>query len=185
MRSKRYYTSISEEDPWEDSDWIPSTAEFLLPRDRLQRMLLETPTREITTDHFAAVGPDDTMERAIHRMRQHHVRAVLVMRGEDLLGIVTERDAVMHIEPGETGADLIVRDIMTPDPVIIGEEEPVGCAVQRLAVEGVHHLPVFDEFELKVIGIVEQRPLLNRIIETILNEEWAADMDDEEEFGGG
>ena len=185
MRSKRYYTSISEEDPWEDSDWIPSTAEFLLPRDRLQRMLLETPTREITTDHFATVGPDDTMERAIYRMRQHRVRAVLVMRGEDLLGIVTERDAVMHIEPGETGADLIVRDIMTPDPVIIGEEEPVGCAVQRLAVEGVHHLPDFDEFELKVIGIVEQRPLLNRIIETILNEEWAADIDDDEEMGGG
>jgi CBS domain-containing protein len=185
MRPRRYYTSLSEEDPWEDSDWIPSTAEFLLPRDRLQRMLLETPTSAITSDAFATVGPDDTMERAIYRMRQHHVRAVLVMRGEDLLGIVTERDAVMHVEPGDTGANLIVRDIMTPDPVIIGEEEPVGCAVQRLAVEGVHHLPVMDAFELKVIGIVEQRPLLNRIIETILNEEWAAEMDEEEELGGG
>ena len=179
MTSDRYYTPLSDEDPWEDSDWIPSTVEFLLPKDRLEEMLLETPTSTVTTNTFITVGPDDTMELAIYRMRQHSVRAVLVMRGEDLLGIVTERDAVLHIEPGDTGAELLVRDIMTPDPVIIGEEEPVGCAVQRLAVEGVHHLPVVAEFELKVIGIVEQRPLLNRIIETILNEEWAADPDED------
>ena len=179
MTTHRYYTPLSDEDPWEDSDWIPSTAEFLLPKDRLQAMLLETAAITVTTDTVVTVGPDDSMELAIDRMREHNVRAVLVMRGEDLLGIVTERDAVLHVEPGETGADLIVRDVMTPDPVIIGEEEPVGCAVQRLAVEGVHHLPVVAEFELKVIGIVEQRPLLNRIIETILNEEWAADPDDE------
>ena len=91
MTSDRYYTPLSDEDPWEDSDWIPSTVEFLLPKDRLEEMLLETPTSTVTTNTFITVGPDDTMEVAIYRMRQHSVRAVLVMRGEDLLGIVTER----------------------------------------------------------------------------------------------
>ncbi|PZC49551.1 MAG: CBS domain-containing protein [Chloroflexi bacterium] len=175
MTSETQYTALNDENPWEDSDWIPSTAEFLLPKDRLEHMLLETPVSEVTSDVFVTVAPEDTMERALWRMRQHQVRAALVMEGEALVGIVTERDAVMEIKPGETGADVRVQEVMTPDPVLIGSAEPIGCAIQRLAFEGVHHLPVVDEMEAKVVGIVTQGPLLHRIIETILNEEWAAE----------
>jgi CBS domain-containing protein len=173
MERSDQYTALSDENPWEDSDWIPATAEFLLPKDRLERMLLETPVKAVTSSEFVTVGPTDSMELALWRMRQRGLRAALVMEGEALMGIVTERDAVLNMVPGETGEALIVGVLMTPDPVLIGMDEPVGAAVQRLAVEGVHHLPVIDEMEAKVVGVVTQGPLVHRIIETLLNEEWA------------
>lgn len=175
MATEQQYTSLRDENPWEDSDWLPSDAEFLLPKDRLEQMLLEVPAQEVTSTVFATVAPDDRMDLALFRMRQHGLRAVLVMDGEALIGIVTERDAVQHVEPGTTGADCVVRDLMTPDPVLVGVDEPVGAAVQRMAVEGVHHLPVIDEMQAKVVGVLTQSPLLHRIIETILNEEWASE----------
>ena len=175
MSTDQQYTALSDENPWEDSDWLPAHAEFLLPKDRLEHMLMETPVSEVTAHEFVRVTPDDTMELALWRMRQHRHRAALVMEGEVLVGIVTERDAVLHIEPGMTGADVRVGELMTSDPVLIGTDEPVGCAVQRLAVEGVHHLPVVDEMEARVLGVVTQGPLMHRIIETILNEEWAGE----------
>ena len=171
------YTALRDQNPWEDSDWLPSDAEFLLPKDRLEHMLLETSVTEVTSDEFVRVTPDDSMELALWRMRQHRHRAALVMEGEVLLGIVTERDAAMNIDPGQTGADLRVGDLMTTDLVLVGLDEPVGAAVQRLAVEGVHHLPVIDELNARVVGIVTQGPLTHRIIETILNDEWAADAE--------
>ena len=175
MTSDREYISLRDENPWEDSDWLPSHAEFLLPKDRLEKMLLETLVTEVTTDDFVTVTPADTMERALWRMRQHRTRAALVMEGEALVGIVTERDAVLRMEPGQTGAHLAVADVMTRDLILIGMDEPVGAAVQRLAVEGVHHLPVIDELNAKVVGIVTQGPLMHQIIETMLNDEWAGD----------
>ena len=165
------YTALRDENPWEDSGWLPSDAEFLLPKDRLEQMLIETPVTEVTSADFVRVGPDDSMELVLWRMRQHHHRAALVMKDDALLGIVTERDAVMHIDPGKTGADVRVSDLMTTDLVLVGLDEPVGAAVQRLAVEGVHHLPVIDELNAQVVGIVTQGPRTHRIIETILNDE--------------
>ena len=126
MTSDREYISLRDENPWEDSDWLPSHAEFLLPKDRLEKMLLETLVTEVTTDDFVTVTPADTMERALWRMRQHRTRAALVMEGEALVGIVTERDAVLRMEPGQTGAHLAVADVMTRDLILIGMDEPVG-----------------------------------------------------------
>ena len=172
-----HYTALNDENPWEDSDWIPSNAEILLPRDRLQGLLLEVPISDVYVDDPVAVAPDDTMETALWRMRQHHVRALLVMEGKVLVGILSERDAVLHLEPGDSGAEVAVRDLMTPDPVLVGVDEPVGAAVQRFSVDGVHHLPVLDDMRGEVVGIVAQGRLMHALIDTILNEEWAAGSD--------
>lgn len=175
MTPHHQYTALSDENPWEDSDWLPSHAEFLLPKDRLAKMLLETPVTEVTASDFVTVTPDDNMELALWRMRQHRNRAALVMEGDALVGIVTERDAVLNIEPGTTGADVRVGDLMATDLVLIGMDEPVGAAVQRMVGEGVHHLPVVDEMQARVLGVVTQGPLMHRIIETILNDEWTGE----------
>lgn len=171
------YTALHEENPWEDSDWIPSDAEILLPRDRLEHLLLEVPVSDIYVDEVISVAPDDTVETALWRMRQRHVRALLVIEGEALVGIVSERDAVLHVEPGDTGAAMRVRDLMTPDPVLVGVDEPVGAAVQRFCVDGVHHLPVVDGSRGELVGVVALGQLVHALTATILNEEWVAGLD--------
>jgi len=127
---------------------------------------LETPVSTVAIQEPVRIGPDETMDRALFRMRQRHIRALLVMEGERLLGIVTDRDAVLHIEPGESGAGVRVRDVMTPDPITVRMDDPLGIAAQRL-LDGVHHLPIVDDAG-RVVGIVAQGRILHALIETLL-----------------
>ncbi len=162
------YQALQHHDPWEDSDWIPSDAEILLPRDELSQLLLETSVAELAIDSPVYIAVDADMRLALLRMRQRHVRALLVMDGFELVGIVTERDAVMHIEPGQTGEGVLVRDLMTPAPVTVHPDDPVGKAAQQILVEGAHHIPVVDDGE--VVGIIATGRLLHSIIPVVVGD---------------
>ncbi|MEE9277170.1 MAG: CBS domain-containing protein [Dehalococcoidia bacterium] len=164
------YQPLSERDPWEDSDWMPSDAVVLLPKDALSELLLETPVSDIAIADPAAISPDATMAQAIFRMRQRHVRALLVMEAGRLLGILTDRDAVRAVDPADTGDNIRVRDVMTPDPLTVHCDDPIGKAAQTFCVDGFHHLPVVDA-DGKVEGIVAEGPVLHAIISLLLDEQ--------------
>ncbi len=164
----REYQALQHDDPWEDSDWIPSDAEILLPRDELSELLLETPVSALAIDSPVYIAADADMRQAIMRTRQRHVRALLVMDGFELVGIVTERDAVMHIGPGQTGAGVLVSEIMTSQPATVHPDDPVGKAAQQILVEGAHHIPVVDEGE--VVGIIATGRLLHSIIPVLVGD---------------
>ena len=163
------YEARSDIDPWEDADWIPSDAKILLPHDELMELLIATPISTIAIDDPIFIEPGATMRQALSRMRQHHVRALLVMEGDTLVGIVTDRDAVLNVEPGTTGEAIIVRDVMTPDPITVEPDDPVGKAAQRICVDGVHHLPIVDGGQ--VVGIVATGRLLHSIIPVIVGDD--------------
>ena len=162
------YEARQESDPWEDSDWIPANAEVLLPDNALKHLMLETPIAELAIADPPRIAPHATMQEAIFAMRQHNTRALLVLEGDDLIGIVTERDAVLHVEPGETGEAVRVREVMTPSPVIVRPDDPVGQAAQMMCLDGVHHLPVVDDD--RVVGLVAQGRVFHAMISELRDE---------------
>ena len=161
------FETLQEQDPWEDADWLPSDTNILFPQDVLSEVMLEQPVDSIAVRNPATIGPDESVQTAIFRMRQRHARALLVVDGGKLIGILTDRDAVVAIpSPGDDGSTMQVRDIMTPDPVTIEPDDPLGKAAQLLSVDGVHHLPIVEDGEIR--GLVAQGPILHAIIAALL-----------------
>jgi CBS domain-containing protein len=91
------------------------------------------------------------------QMVERYVGAVLVLEGERLSGILTERDVLRAVARGIRD-DAIVRDWMTSDPDTIGPDETTEHAATLMMHGGFRHLPV-TEGE-KVVGILSIRDLM-------------------------
>ena len=102
--------------------------------------------------------PRESLAAASARMHAHGVGSVVVVRGDALVGILTERDLV---RAGAAGADPEVDTVaawMTPDPDTVGPDVEVVDAWRSLAAHGYRHIPVVAD--TAVVGVVSQRDLV-------------------------
>ena len=97
-------------------------------------------------DELGAPAPnlidvDAHVDEAIERMQSEGIDCLLVTEGDALVGIFTDRDAILKVA-GTTDGDRTVRDVMTPDPVILRSGDPVAVAINKMAVGGFRHVPI-------------------------------------------
>ena len=97
-------------------------------------------------------------------MRGDGVDAVLVVDGDRLKGIFTERDALLKLA-GRSLAGITVRDVMTKDPVVLREDDTIAVAINKMAVGGFRHIPLVDAG--RPTGIVTARDVFHRIAEIV------------------
>ncbi|HEY7283749.1 MAG TPA: CBS domain-containing protein [Actinomycetota bacterium] len=117
-----------------------------------------TTVRDVMNPDLVIVRPEATVQQAAGGMFASHTGSTLVMEGDRLLGIFTERDIVKALSgTSDAGRSSIVRERMTPDPQIIGPEATIGEALDRMFDGGFRHLPVVDGG--RVIGVVSMRDL--------------------------
>jgi len=110
-----------------------------------------------------SVEPQAAVLDAIRLMAEHHVGALLVMRGAALEGIVSERDyARKVILRGRSSADTPVRDIMSSPVLTVSLETSVQQCMQLMTDRHVRHLPVVDGG--RVIGMVSIGDLVKAVI---------------------
>jgi len=110
-----------------------------------------------------SVEPQASVLDAIRLMAEHHVGALLVMRGQALEGIVSERDyARKVILRGRSSADTPVRDIMSTPVLTVSLETSVGECMQLMTDRHVRHLPVVDG--ARVVGMVSIGDLVKAVI---------------------
>jgi CBS domain-containing protein len=122
------------------------------------RTLLERKGRAIFS-----VEPQAAVLDAIRLMAEHHVGALLVMRGAALEGIVSERDyARKVILRGRSSADTPVRDIMSSPVLTVSLETSVQQCMQLMTDRHVRHLPVVDGG--RVVGMVSIGDLVKAVI---------------------
>ena len=111
-----------------------------------------------------SIGPDQPVLAAIQLMADKFVGALLVMRGDELLGIVSERDyARKVILKGRSSSDTPVRDIMTADVITISPHETVHRCMRVVTDKHIRHLPVVENG--KVVGIVSIGDLVKAVID--------------------
>ena len=107
-----------------------------------------------------AIGPDEPVLAAIQMMADKSVGALLVMRGAELAGIVSERDyARKVILLGKSSKEMAVREIMTEKVLYALPEQTVDQAMALMTDKHIRHLPVLDSNK-KVLGMVSIRDLL-------------------------
>jgi CBS domain-containing protein len=122
------------------------------------RQLLDRKGRAIFS-----VEPQVPVLEAVRSMATHRVGALLVMRGETLEGIVSERDyARKVILLGRSSADTPVRDIMSAPVITVSPETSVQTCMQLMTDRHVRHLPVTDGG--RVIGVVSIGDLVKAVI---------------------
>lgn len=99
------------------------------------------------TEAFPTVVTDATVRDAALVMRDSDVRAVPVVEGDKLLGIVTDWDIVDAFSTeGDSLAERPVSAIMTSEPLFTIEASSTAAyATAKLQERRVHHLPVLDE----------------------------------------
>jgi CBS domain-containing protein len=103
------------------------------------------------------VGPDDRLGEAAKRMVARGVGAVLVMEGERLGGILTERDLLKAVASGLSEDDR-VRDWMTRHPETVEASDATEHAAALMIHGGFRHLPVMEGGA--VAGIISIRDLM-------------------------
>ncbi len=112
---------------------------------------------EIMTRGLLSVQPDAKLTEVAAEMNERQVGSVVVLEGDSLVGILTERDILRAVGEGRVdGAH--VANCMTPQPETIEPSESTDTAATLMIHGGFRHLPVVDDG--KVVGIVSIRDLM-------------------------
>ena len=110
-----------------------------------------------------SISPEATVFEAIKLMSTKSVGALLVMEGETLVGIVTERDyARKVILEGKSSKQTQVKEIMTKRVVGVGPAHTIEKCMALMTEKRIRHLPVVDN--QCVIGLVSIGDLVKAII---------------------
>lgn len=111
-------------------------------------------------------APSDTLADASARMWQQQTGSLLVMGGDRLIGIVTERDLLKFVGEGGDPNSVKLTDVMTADPVTVPAETDIKDAAEIMFERWFRHLPVVDS-NGKVVGIISLRDLLSLVAQGI------------------
>jgi CBS domain-containing protein len=106
------------------------------------------------------VSPDTPLDVAIARMHEAETDCVLVMAGDRLVGIFTDRDAVVKAA-GKRLASFHVRDFMTADPVVLRHDDPIAVAIHKMAIGGFRHIPIVEDG--RPTGVVTARDVFHHL----------------------
>jgi CBS domain-containing protein len=113
-----------------------------------------------------SVKPDDTVYQAVELMAEKSVGALLVMEGEKLVGIVTERDyARKIILEGKSSRDSAVREVMTRKILCVTPERTVDECMALMTDKRIRHLPVIEQ--KRVVGVVS----IGDLVKTMISEQ--------------
>ncbi|MCK9518767.1 MAG: CBS domain-containing protein [Dehalococcoidia bacterium] len=96
-----------------------------------------------------STSPAATVREAVHEMNERGVGALLVMEGDTIVGIFTERDVLRRVVgPGRHAAVTRVGEVMTPDPTTVPSSMHVEEAMRLMTEHRFRHLPIVDEGRL-------------------------------------
>jgi len=118
--------------------------------------------QQLMSTTLITVGPGATVAEAAELMSIHRVGSALVVDGDELRGILTERDIVRALAAEHDAASHAVTDWMTAAPVSLSPDATAAEALQQMLVAGFRHMPVVADGRL--VGIVSIRDLSGRLL---------------------
>ena len=108
------------------------------------------------------VEPGDRLGKVAERMVDRDVGAVIVLEGEELVGILTERDMLRAVAAG-IKEDTLVSDWMTRDPETMEPDDTTQHAAVLMIHGGFRHMPVVEGS--RVVGVLSIRDLMRVVLD--------------------
>jgi CBS domain-containing protein len=113
--------------------------------------------------HVWSVSPGASIFEALELMAQKDIGGVLVMEGEKLVGIFSERDYARKAYKQQLAAqDITVSEMMTQIVVHVKPEQTIDDCMAIMTSKHIRHLPVVEDE--RVIGMVTIRDVVNQVI---------------------
>ena len=110
-----------------------------------------------------SVSPDTLVFDALKIMAEKNIGALLVMEGDKLAGIFSERDYARKVAlKGETSHNTVVRNIMTSDVVSVASDQPIEKCMTLMTDNHIRHLPVLEKD--KLIGMISIGDVVKALI---------------------
>lgn len=110
-----------------------------------------------------AIEPDDSVFEALQRMADKGIGALLVMQGDEVVGIVTERDYARKVAlNGRSSALTLVRDVMTTSVMFVKPSQTSEECMALMTDNRLRHLPVMEGNRL--VGLISIGDLVKDII---------------------
>ncbi|MEX0774935.1 MAG: CBS domain-containing protein [Phycisphaeraceae bacterium] len=130
--------------------------------DDLERSLAEDlPVDVMTTQPAKTVSTDTTVGDVMRMMVDLNIACVLVTDNDRLVGVFSERDVLLKVaDQYDKVRDCPISLVMTHEPLVAYADDPVGKALNLMAVAGVRHVPIVD-VDGKVVGIVGPRRVID------------------------
>jgi len=132
--------------------------------------MFDTPVRSVMQGQKLLKAPPETLvSDAARLMATKKVGAIIVVEGECLVGIFTERDVVFRVVARGLDAQATrIADVMTREPHTVEPDKPFGYALLIMQENGFRHLPVIEDG--RPIGIVSSRSAMDPELEEFVSE---------------
>lgn len=111
-----------------------------------------------------SIEPEDPVLEAVRMMADRHVGALLVMRGTELAGILSERDYARKVVLlGRSSAETPVWQIMTSPVITVSPDNSIHDCMRLMTERRIRHLPVVEGG--RVVGMISIGDLVKAVIE--------------------
>jgi len=118
----------------------------------------ELAVREVLTNDYVGVSESDTVLGAAELMREEQSSCVLVVRGPEAVGIMTEWDVLGMVTADTDPTELTVGDLMSTPVLSVEATRSLSDAALLMARENIRHLVVEDDSG--IVGVLTQRDVI-------------------------
>ncbi len=111
-----------------------------------------------------SIDPEASVFDALTIMSTNNTGALMVLKGKNVEGILSERDCVRKVELlGRTAKNTRVGEIMTSKVIYVEASQPLEECMALMIDKNIRHLPVFEGKEL--LGLISVRDVLKEMVD--------------------
>ena len=115
-------------------------------------------------DRVYSVTPESTVLEALQLMADQNTGAVIVSSGDQVIGILSERDCVRKLDlAGRSASKTMVKDIMTRDVLYVEAGQSIEECMAVMIDKNIRHLPVYENG--KLAGVMSVRDVLKEVVD--------------------
>ncbi|WP_135822551.1 CBS domain-containing protein [Halostella litorea] len=114
--------------------------------------------RDVMTREYVGVSESDTVLGAVRLMREEEAGSVVVLRGSDPVGMLTEWDVLGVVADEADPAETTVASVMSEPVLTVAADESLQTATGKMSSERVRRLVVTDDGE--VVGVLSERDVI-------------------------
>lgn len=130
-------------------------------------MMFGRPVTELGSPMAVMLDAEDSIEEALNFMMLKQMGCILATTGEEMVGILTERDILLKVVSDHPDLSTIkISGIMTPNPESFRETDPISSVIMKMQAGGYRHAPIVDAAN-HPIGIISVKDIIQFIANNI------------------
>lgn len=128
------------------------------------KTLKEKRISEIVNPRLIQAPSATAIKDALNLMRSEQSAYIVVADGKKVVGMFTETDVARKVLGKKIDLSRPIKDVMTPDPMVLRPDDAVGKAIDLMAEFSFYHIPLVNERQ-ELVGVLSVRTLIRFLAE--------------------